>query len=528
MLLWLVIIPIIIAVILYILPSGNHSKKFAIAVQAALTIATAYVFLLCKEGTIVNRIGNFEGSLGIMLRADTLASVFIMLTAVIFFIAALYSYYEDLDRLYWFLLFIWEGLLTGIFLAGDIFNIFVLVEVATVVVSVHIMLKRDKRSMYDGMLYLMINTVSIQFYLFGIGYLYKLTGVLDMTAAAQAIKELDKSQLYLPYALIITSISLKCALMPLFSWLPKAHGTPGAPSSVSAILSGLHIKSGIYLFIRFQSVFREITVPEFFLIAGIVTGIAGFIFALSQSDIKLILAYHTMSQIGMIMIGLNVDNIASWTGAVYHTVNHALFKSALFLSAGIIVQIYGTRDINKIRGVLRRIPLMGTATIAAALGITGAPFFNGSISKYFIMSGTNFAVTGAIIFINLGTIISFIKYSSILFGPYEPEQAVVKISVLQQAAVLILGGFCLAGGIMGKQCIRFLFNVEVSVDIIEYLQKTIYFALSVITGLLVYKYFIRVNSFFTKIREIELGFRGACVSIGLFFAIILIVARLSA
>ena len=525
MLLWLVITPILIAVILYLLPSEKLSKKMAIAAQAVLTIAAVYIFLQCKEAAIINRIGNFEGVLGITLRADIHASVFIMLTSTIFLFASIYSYYDDMDRLFWFLLFIWEGLLIAIFLSGDFFNIFILVEAATVVVSIQIMLKRDKRSMYDGMVYLMVNTVAIQFYLFGIGYIYKLTGVLDIDAAAQAIKEIDKNALVLPYALIITAICLKCAIMPLFSWLPKAHGTPGAPSSVSAILSGLHIKSGIYLFIRFQSVFQEIAVTEFFLIAGVITGIAGFIMALSQTDIKLILAYHTISQIGMIMIGLNVDDIYSRTGAIYHIINHAFFKSALFLSAGIIIQTYGTKNINEIRGVFKRIPLIGIATMIAVLGITGAPFFNGSISKYFIMSGTSLTVDTAIIFINLGTIISFIKYSAILFGSGEPQGA-VKTSCFQQLSVLVLGGFCLAGGILGEQFIYFLFNIDVDIDTIGYLEKIVFFVLSAGAGFLIYKYFVSANAFFKRIREIELGFRGSCVSMGIFFAVILIVTRL--
>jgi len=527
MLLWLVISPILIAVFIYILPYKKMSRLIAILAQAIFTCASFYVFLLCKKGDIVTSIGNYDG-LGIILRADTLSSVFVLLTAFIFLLTSIYSFNEDLGRLYWFLIFVWEGLLTGIFLSGDLFNIFILIEVATVVISIHIMLKRDNRSMYDGLLYLMINTVAIQFYLFGVGYIYKLTGVLDLEAAAQAIGELDKSSLVLPYALIITSVSLKCALMPLFSWLPKAHGTPGAPSSVSAILSGLHIKSGIYLFMRFQVLFQNVAIPDFFLMAGIITGIAGFILALSQSDIKLILAYHTISQIGMIMIGLCVSDSNSYTGAVYHIISHALFKSALFLCAGIIINIYGTRDINKIRGVLRRKPLVGLATIMAVLGITGAPFFNGSISKYFIMSGTNMAVSAAVIFINLGTIISFTKFLTILFGRSDEGNADVKTGVNQQAVVLVLGSFCLAGGVLGELFIKFLFNVNVSVEAIGYFQKTALFAVSAVIGFFIYRYFVKTSTFFMRMREIELGFRGACVSIGIFFAVILVVTRIFA
>ena len=528
MLLWLVVIPILIAVFLFILPYKKTTLIIAISAQIALAYCAFHLFMLCKEGEIITKLGNYEGVMGISLKADTLSSLFVMLTTFIFLIASLYSFNENLGRIYSFLMLIWEGLLIGIFLSGDFFNIFILIEVSTVVVSILIMLKRDNRSMYDGMGYLMVNTVAIQFYLFGTGYIYKLTGVLDMETAALAIKSLDRSSILLPYALVITSISLKCALMPLFSWLPRAHSTPGAPSAVSAVLSGLHIKSGIYLFIRFQAIFGEIAIPELFQAIGIITGVTGFIFALSQTDIKLILAYHTISQVGMIMIGLNTVNIYSHTGGIYHIINHALFKSSLFLSAGIISQIYGTRDITKIRGVFKRIPLTGAAAMVAVFGITGAPFFNGSISKYFISSGTDILVNSAIILINFGTIVSFIKFSTMLFGSFNGEMEAKKPDPCQQASVLILGTICLAGGIFGEQFIKFLFGISVSIDSMGYLQKAFLFAISAIAGFFAYKYYISRSAFFRKIREIELSFRGICVSLGIFFAAILIITRIFA
>lgn len=526
MLYWLVILPILTAVLLFFFPFGKVGKVIALAAQAVLFVAAFRVFLLCKNGDVITNIGDYRDILGVWLKADTLSSVFILLATLLFTVVIIYNLNESFDGLFWFLLFVWEGLLIGIFLSNDFFNIFVLVEVVTVIVSIFIMFKRDNRSMYDGMVYLMVSTVSVQFYLFGIGYIYKLTGTLDIDAAAKALALLDKSSLILPFALIMTFVSLKCALMPLFSWLPKAHGTPGAPASVSALLSGLHIKSGIYLFIRFHDAFQTINLSDFFLVAGIITGIAGFILALSQTDIKLILAYHTISQIGLIMIGLNIDNVYSYTGGVYHVINHAFFKSALFLTAGIIIQAYGTRNIYEVRGVLKRLPSVGAVMLMSIMGITGAPFFNGSISKYFIMSGSNGIVSGMILFINLGTVISFIKYSSMLFG--KAEGGVVKIDLFKQISILILGTLCLIGGIFGQQVINFLFNTSVKVDTFGYIQKAASFAASVLLGYSVYKYYVKNSSLLKRINAIELSFKGICVSIGVYFAVILLAANFMA
>jgi len=522
MLHWLVFTPIISAVVFYLIPSEKAGKILSIIVQAFLTCCTFYIFLLCKEGDIITKVGDYHGHLGITLKVDSLSSVFIILTSFIFSIAALYCFNENYGRLFWFLLLIWEGLLFGVFVSRDFFNTFIIMEVITVMVSIMIMYKRDNRSMYDGIIYLMSNVVAVQFYLFGVGYIYKITGVLNIDAASQSLSALDKGSQLLPYALIMTFISLKCALMPLFSWLPKAHGTPSAPPVISAILSGLHIKTGLYVFIRFQSVFQAINLNEFFLVVGIITGIAGFIFAISQTDIKLILAYHTISQIGMTMIGLNIPGVYSYTGSMYHIISHAFFKSGLFFSAGIVAHAYGTRDLYKIRGVLRRNPTVGIGIIMAVLGITGAPFFNGSISKYFIVSNANWIVNGAMIFINLGTTISFIKFSTMLFGKYDGDQGHIKVDICQQAAVLIMGILCLAGGIFWEQSIKFLFNTSVKVDTAGYFQKTVLFFISVAVGYLIFKFYIKKSKLLKRIRAIELGFREICICIGLFFALIML------
>jgi len=548
MLPYFVITPILIAVFLYVFSSVKAAKIVAIVAQAVFTGFAAYLFFLVKDGEIVTNIGNYESVMGIILRADTLGAVFVALTAVSFLMAALYSYNENEGKLFWFLLFVWQGLLIGIFLTRDLFNIFVLIEVAAVVVSVLVMYNRDNRSMYDGMFYLMTGIIAMQFYLFGVGYVYRLTGVLDMETAAVVLSSVDRSSLVLPYALIITGIGLKCAVLPLFTWLPRAHGSPSAPSAVSALLSGVHIKSGIYLFMRIQPLFSGLDASVFFLAVGIITGITGFVLAMSQKDIKLLLAYSTISQIGLIISSLSIGNEYAHTGALYHAFNHALFKAALFMGAGILSKAYGTRNISDIRGVFRRFPVIGCAVFAAILGITGAPLFNGSISKYFIMYGTTWYITWLLIIINLGTIIVFIKFSTMLFGKFETGEAIIRnpngrkgetdlhhrdetakprnyaeaIPVNKQIAIIALAAICFIGGIFGSELITFLFGVEVSVDAAGYLEKTAIFAGSAAAGILIYRYIVRDNKFLARFRGIDFGFRGTCAAMGGFFAAVLI------
>ncbi|MCL2226559.1 MAG: proton-conducting membrane transporter [Oscillospiraceae bacterium] len=527
MLPYFVIVSIIIGVFLYVFSTAKAARAVAVVAQAVLTGFAGYLFFLAKDGDIVTHIGDYEGFLGMTLIADTTSSVFVALTAFLFMIAAIYCFNDDFSKLFWFLMFVWQGLIIGIFLTRDLFNIFVLMEVATVVISILIMYKRDNRSMYDGMFYLMTGIIAMQFYLFGVGYVYKVTGVLDIDAAAAIFAELPKSSQILPFALMMTGIALKCAILPLFSWLPKAHGTPSAPPAVSALLSGIYIKCGVYMLMRIQPMFAAIDASAFFLVFGIITGIAGFILAMSQSDIKLILAYHTVSQVGLIVTGLSIGYNYSYIGGLYHAINHALFKSTLFLSAGVIIKAYGTRSVYDIHGVFRRFPLVGVATILAILGITGAPLMNGSISKYFIMFGTTWYISALLILMNLGTIISFIKYSSVLFGHPEGEvsgEPGEGVSVGKQAAILILGTLCFLGGIFGREFIYFLFNVRLNVDPAGYLEKSAIFIASLFGGYLIFRYYVKKSVLLKRIREIDLGFRETCISLGGFFGVALLVA----
>ena len=527
MLIYYVYVPIVIAVFLYIFSLHKVGKIVALALQAAFVGASFHLFTLVRnQGDITTHIGNYESVLGIALRADTLSTVFILLTTVIFLVAGMYSFHEKNSRLYWALFFIWEGTLIGLFLVRDFFNVFVLLEVMTIIVSILIMFKRDKRSMYEGMVYMMVNIVATQFYLFGVGYLYMLTGVLDLDVAAEVMTQINPSSLFLPYALIMTAVAFKCALLPLFSWLPKAHGTPGAPSAVSALLSGLQIKAGVYLFIRMQEVFAPVAMTDFFLIIGILTGIAGIILAMSQTDIKLILAYSTVAQIGLIFIGLNLPGYYSFIGSLYHVMNHALFKAALFLSAGMIKQAYDTREITEIRGLFRRIPVVAIATLVAILGITGTPLLNGSISKYFIMAGAGPVLTWTMIFINLGTILIFIRYATMLFGRPKEGLAPIRFEKIRPFSVLVLASLCFMGGIFGEWIIEYLFQVSVSVDAAGYAEKVFIFFASWFVGIVLYRFLLKPSKLLPKIKTIDLNFRGICVSTGLFFAVMLVALHL--
>lgn len=289
---------------------------------------------------------------------------------------------------------------------------------------------------------------------------------------------------------------------------------------VSAVLSGLYVKGGIYLFFRLSKAFYVIDAHQFFFVCGVITAVVGFVFAVSQSDIKLILSYSTVSQLGLVMLAFNLPNPLGASAGLYHIVNHALFKSVLFLCAGIIVEAYETRDVFKISGVFQRMPLVSMACIAAILGITGAPLFNGSISKYLIAYGSHEGwMQSLLIIINLGTLLAFIKFIRI----FKKKKDAVPVAVPKnrQGVLVVLSLLCLLGGIFGTFAVRVLFGVDVHIEAGSYLSKSAMFGLTLLAALLVYVSGVTKTKAFSAIRALDLGFNEIALTIPVFLFILL-------
>ena len=516
----LILVPIIAGALIYLI-KNRGVLWFAFFLQAALLGLSVYNFVIVQlHGPYDIVLGNFSAIAGITLRCDTFSAALALLTVFIYFVCFLFGILEKfMNNLFIFFFLTLQALIIAIFLSRDLFNVYVLTEVSTIIVSVLIMYKKDSSSLYDGMIYLITNIAAMTFFLFGIGFIYRLFGTLNMDLiTSKMYKVQDVKALALPFAFLITGVGLKCAFLPLFSWLPKAHATTSAPSIVSVILSALYVKSGIFHFIKLREMFMPaINLDEIFLIIGVATGIVGFILAMSQKDIKLILAYHTISQLGLVLVGVASGSQFSYFGGILHLFNHAIFKSLLFLAAGIITDKYGERNIHKIRGVFKKMPYVSIMMMAAMLGITGAPLFNGSVSKFMIESGVHGRVLEyEVILINLGTIISFIKLSYI-FGGGKGESR-IHVDVWKKASVTIMGIMCLAMGFAGPLFISSIFNYRIDFSITEYLKNMIIFFVSLGGGWLLYHKYLSKTKFIKNGFALELGINGIAMSMTAFFA----------
>jgi len=210
----------------------------------------------------------------------------------------------------------------------------------------------------------------------------------------------------LAFVLAVIGFGTKAGFVPLHVWLPEAH--PAAPSHVSAVMSGVMIKTGIYGLVRVITFFPD--VPHWWgwllVCIGGISGILGVLFALAQHDLKRLLAYSSVENIGVIALGLGVGllgisygnefmTLAGFAGAFLHVLNHAIFKSLLFMGAGAVFQATGTRDIDHLGGVLKRLPLTGTIFLIGSAAISGLPPLNGFLSEFLIYLGAFKGITAA-------------------------------------------------------------------------------------------------------------------------------------
>ena len=452
----LVLAPILIGVLTYWLPF-KAGRVLTLVTQFAMgALVVYYLNQVLTYGVVYDALGGADRNLYVSLRGTPTGLTLIALMVVLFTAALIYVVGEPYtSKMLLLLLSILQGLVAGLFLTDDIFNLFVLFEVASVVTIVLVVFRRDRRNVYDGLFYLMIQIVAMLFFLFGTAYLYRSFGVLNLSAISEMIAAgADPRALVLPFAFLLTGLALKAGLFPLFSYVPRSYGNPGAPTAVMMLMSGALVTAALFWIARLIEVFTpalNLAVP--LLVLGVLTGVAGAVKALAEQDIRLILAYSTVSQAGLILTGFAAGGAAGTTGfdgGMLHLVNHAVLKSVLFLAAGMVVRSYGTANLAEIRGTFRRLPWSSGAAAFAMLALIGTPLTGAAASKDLIGAGISGWAVVAFWVLNGCTALIFIKYSAMLFGrpvgPLSPPRPL--IDPVQRAVVVALAVVALALGVL--------------------------------------------------------------------------------
>ena len=358
-----------------------------ILTMLALVVMT---FLALGERGIYN-LGGWPTPIGIDLRLDELSVLMLMVVNVVGLVVALYSVdymrrFTASSHFYGLFLLMVTGM-NGVILAGDLFNLYVFLEVAAIASYSLVAFGCAHVELEASFKYIVLGWLSSALILVGVALVYGIAGTLNMAHMAGRIAATGmEAPLLLALGLFISGFSFKAALVPFHAWLPDAH--PSAPAPVSAMLSGVLIKAiGVYVLARLAfNVFGVSgNVLELLRWLGIVSMIIGALLAAGQTDIKRLFAYSSISQVGFMVLGLGLATPLGLVGALYHLVNHAVFKSLLFLNAGAVEYATGTRDLDNLGGLNRAMPVTGATSLIGSMSIAGIPPFNGFWSKLIIV-----------------------------------------------------------------------------------------------------------------------------------------------
>ena len=497
----LVLAPIVLGVALYKLPPAV-ARVLALAGQGWFAWTAVDLLLRARrEGSFIEVLGGADATLYVTLRGDATSLGLVILTITLFVAALLYVLRTGyLGGKLLLLLFVLQGLASGIFVVDDIFTLFVMFEVATLVTILLVMFHKGRRNTYDGLYYLVVQLVAMTFFLMGVAYLYRIFGVLsvsqvaELIAAGSASGGLDGRALVLPAAMMLTGVGLKAGLFPMFSYVPRSYANPGAPAVVLLLMSGVLVKGALFWVARLAQVFAPaLDLTAFLVVVGLLTGVGGAAKALATTDLRLLLAYSTVAQAGLITLGIAAGTPTARAGAMLHLTNHALLKSILFLTAGLVVRRYGTTALAGVRGVARRMPLVAVVTILAMLGMVGMPFTGGAVSKDLMLAGAGGWVAAAMWVVNTGTFLVMVRYGRILLG--EPADASPVVLADDDAAtrpwqfgaVLGLTAATLAIGAFGTQVLDVFLGFEYAVPPWPGIDKVVGFAGLLVLALLAHR-----------------------------------------
>ncbi len=405
-------------------------------------------------------VGKWAPPFGITLVSDNLSLLILLVVSIVSLLSLLFAFsymniYTSKRRFYALFMLMIAGM-NGVVMTGDIFNLFVFLEIATIASYALVGFGVNHEELEASFKYAILGSVSSSLILLGIAICYSSTGTLNMADMASFISSngLTKALLFAS-ALFVMGFGLKAAMVPFHAWLPDAH--PSAPAPISAMLSGVLIKAcGIYPLIRiFYHVMGVNPLMHTILMAlGLLSMLVGVLLAVGQWDFKRLLAYHSISQMGYVMIGIGLGSPLGILGGLFHLVNHAFFKSLLFLCSGSIEYGTGTRQLKEMGGLFKKMPVTSTTCSIAALSISGIPPFNGFWSKLIIIIAlvqaeyyTVAAITVAVSFLTLVSFIKVQRYS--IFGELSENLRHVKESpFLMGTALIVFALLCIGTGIL--------------------------------------------------------------------------------
>lgn len=436
-------------------------QAFSILSSIVLTFVSIMILVDVQEnGILVMQTGSWPAPYGITLVADLFSAIMMLTTSFVSVVIMIYSPgFIDKERQtagYFPLVF---GLLMGVngaFITGDIFNLYVWYEVMLTSSFVLIALGGSEAQLRGSIKYVTINFVASIFFVAAIGIMYGQAGTLNMADLAEKMRGWENNTfINSSLMLFFIAFSIKSALVPFFFWLPASYHTP--PIAITALFAGTLTKVGVYTMFRFYSlfvVFEQQFWMIFILSLSGITMLVGVLMAASQFDIRKILSFHIISQIGYMIMGLGIFTVAGVGGAIYFTVHNMLSKTNTFLAGGLVYQKSGSYDLKYLGGLYKSSPLLAVLFFIPALSLAGIPPLPGFFGKFLLIKGgfeaQQYIITAVAILTGLFTLFSMVKIWNEAYWKKQPDvvkkggevhpSTLVATSLLA-AAVVLMGVF---------------------------------------------------------------------------------------
>ncbi len=426
---------------------------FSLASAAAFACAIALLHTVSTQGPLSYAMGNWPAPFGIVYVIDAANAWMLVLVAGAALATAIYARVSvaaeiEARRIYLYyacLCLCLTGLL-GIVATGDAFNVFVFLEISSLSSYALIAMGRHRRALLSAFQYLIVGTIGGTFLLIGIGLAYALTGTLNMADLQARLPDADNRALVAALAFVGIGLSIKMALVPLHAWLPGAYSE--APSAASLFLAACGTKVAVYALLRFlfsafgvERSFEALPLTEIGLLLGSLAMLVGAAMACLQTDLKRLLAWSSIGQIGYIVAGFSLATPDGLSASFLHLLNHAVIKAALFALAGLLLLRLGSTRLEALAGLRQRLPLVFAALLLAGLGLVGMPLTAGFVSKWALVQAliaqAQWAVVAAVLISSLLAVVYVGRIIEVAwFRPPPAESRPARSAPLSMQAVI--------------------------------------------------------------------------------------------
>ena len=393
-----VVVPLVAAPACVLLPR-SLAWGFATAVSWATFVLAALLLIAVSEaGTLTYALGGWQAPLGIAYRIDLAAGIVLALVSGMAAFVLPYARQSVLREVgerqasafYAAFLVCLTGLM-GVTATGDAFNVFVFLEISSLSTYALVAMgaRQDRRALTAAFTYLVLGTIGATFFVIGLGLLYQMTGTLNMLDIHDRLAGQDNKVVRAAFAFVVTGLGLKLAMFPLHRWLPDAYTF--APSAVTAFLASTATKVAVYAMLRFLftvfgfgQAFSEVAFG-LFMVLGLAGMFAASLIAVFRDDVKQMLAFSSVAQVGYMLLGISFATSGGVAAALVHVVNHALMKAALFMAVGCVFYAAGSHRLSAYRGLGRRLPFTAGCFAVAGLSLVGVPLTAGFVSKFVLI-----------------------------------------------------------------------------------------------------------------------------------------------